>query len=52
MSEHEWLVDAPVVEDAPVYFPLTEKGYEVRSDFYRLGTDLGNGTRDTQVLSI
>ncbi|MFT5377809.1 MAG: hypothetical protein ACI906_004650 [Candidatus Latescibacterota bacterium] len=49
MSEHEWLVDASTVEDAPVYFPLTEKGYEVKPGFYRLGTDLGNGTRDAQV---
>jgi len=49
MSEREELAEAPVVEDAPFYFPLTEKGYEVKAGFYRLGTDLGNGARDGQV---
>ncbi len=52
MSERDWLSAAPLVADAPFYFPLTERGYEIKPGFYRLGTDLGNGARDGQLLQI
>ena len=36
------LIEAPPVADAPFYFPLTDKGYETKPGFARLGADMGN----------
>jgi dimethylamine monooxygenase subunit A len=52
MTEPDWLAETPLVADAPFYFPLTERGYEVKPGFYRLGTDLGNGARDGQLFQL
>ena len=40
------LIEAPLVADAPFYFPLTDKGYEIKPGFARLGSEMGNGAVD------
>ena len=34
------LIEDPPVVDAPFYFPLTDKGYEIKPNFPRLGADM------------
>jgi len=44
--------EAPLAADAPFYFPLTDKGYEIKPGFARLGVDMGNGAVDGQLFQI
>lgn len=37
------LTETACVADAPFYFPLTDRGYEIKPGFARLGVDMGNG---------
>jgi hypothetical protein len=46
------LIEAPLVADAPFYFPLTDKGYEIKPGFARLGSEMGNGAVDGQLFQI
>ena len=46
------LIEAPPVVDAPFYFPLTDKGYEIKPGFTRLGTEMGNGAVDGLLFQI
>ena len=46
------LTEAPLAVDAPFYFPLTERGYEIKPGFARLGVDMGNGAVDGLLFQI